>query len=292
MMVHFRMFPSSLASIFIALVGFSSAALSAQPSSAESSKNARTVPAPLTPRPFSFDTTHRTSVYRIEFRSEDQITAKDRLLIANVESSIAEKARSAGIDYGSGTPTYHEIICPSFTNHLFLRFGRDHGSGDVTVFTASIPRNGEGSVRVVPILKRSYSLFSPAPINAMTISAFNHIRAEEGQAVNSDWLANALCYAALAGAEPQVVTSDAAGTPHTRIPSATAMMEVGTNGREIIRFVDVAAHPHAMEWTMTFARSGKLTKAAHKPAEILRAKPIPQKSSVASSTQIAQPHER
>ena len=277
------MFPSGLTLIFIALVSCSSTALSAQPSSSKPSKNGRTIPAPLTPGPFSFDTTRRNSVHRIEFRSEDQITAKDRLLIANAESSIAEKARSDGIDYGSGIPTYHEIICPSFTNHLFLRFGRDHGSGDVTVFTASIPRNGEGSVRVVPILKRSYSLFSPAPINAMTISAFNHIRTEEGQAVNVDWLGNALCYAALAGAEPQVATSDAAGTPHTRIPSATAMMEVGANGREIIRFVDVAAHPHAMEWTMTFTRSGKLIKATHKPAEMLRAKPVPQKASVATS---------
>src|SRR3569833_1481412 len=199
-----------------------------------------------------------------ECTDDSRPTHAGALLIANTESSIAEKARSDGIDYGSGTPTYQEIICPSFTNHLFLRFGREHGSGDVTVFTASIPRKGEGSVRVVPILKRSYSLLSPAPINAMTISAFNHKRAEEGQAVNVDWLGYALCYAALAGAEPQVATSDAAGTPHTRIPSATAMMEVGANGREIIRFVDVAVFPHAMEWTMTFTRSGKLIKATHK----------------------------
>ena len=69
----------------------------------------------------------------------------------------------------------------------------------MSVFSASVPRNGAGRVRIVPILKRGYSLFSPAPINALTISAFNHIRAEEGEAANSDWLGNALCYAALAG---------------------------------------------------------------------------------------------
>lgn len=290
-MAQFTMFLPSLASIFIALVGCLPTALSAQPFSTESSKNVRTVPAPITPGPFSVDTARQDSLYRIELRSEDQISAKDRLLIANAESSIAEKARSAGLNFGSGTWTYREIICPSFTNHMFLRFGRDNGSGDVTVFSASIPRNDEGSIRIIPILKRSYSLFSPAPINAITISAFNHIRTEEGQAVNSDWVANALCYAALAGAEPQIITPEAGGTAGA-MPAAAATMEVGTNGVEIIRFVDVAAHPHAMEWTMAFTRSGKLIKATHKLAEILRTKPIPQKSSVVTSRQIPQPHQK
>ena len=73
-----------------------------------------------------------------------------------------------------------KIACPRLTNHLFVQFTRNNGNGDVSIFSASIPRNGMGRIRIVPILKRSYSLFSPAPINSMTISAFNHIRSEEG----------------------------------------------------------------------------------------------------------------
>ena len=128
---------------------------------------------------------------------------QDRLLLADAESSIAEHAGFAGLEYQQSNWNYRQIVCPSFPNHLFLQYTRNNGVGDITVFSASIPRNGEGRVRIVPILKRGYSLFSPAPINALTISAFNHIRAEEGKTANSDWLGNALCYAALAGAQPR-----------------------------------------------------------------------------------------
>ena len=123
-------------------------------------------------------------------------------------------------------------------------------------------------MRIVPILKRGYSLFSPAPINALTVSAFNHIRAEEGEAANSDWLGNALCYAALAGSQPEILPRDAEPAVHRPIPALTAAMDVETqaHGIEVIRFDDAAAHPHAMEWTMTFTHQGRLTKATHKPA--------------------------
>jgi hypothetical protein len=233
-------------------------------------------------------------MYSVEFRSADEISQQDRLLIANAESSIAEHAGFSGLEYQQTGWAYNEIVCPAFPNHLFLQYTRDNGRGDVSVFSASIPRNGEGRVRVVPILRRSYSLFSPAPINALTVSAFNHIRAEEGEQANADWLGNALCYAALAGGHPQILPPEAMPGVHKPIPAMAAIMtvELTAHGEEVIRFDDAAAHPHPMQWTMTFTRKRKLIKATHRRADLMTAKPGPEKSPVIRTRQVAESGQR
>lgn len=246
----------------------------------------RVVPPAVEPAPFAARGTRVTPVYSLEVRSADQLTERDRLLIADSESSIAEHAGFAGLEYGAqGGWTYRQIVCPAFPNHLFLQYTRNNGEGDKTVFSVSIPRNGEGRVRIVPVLKRGYSLFSPAPINALTISAFNHIRTEEGESVNSDWLGNALCYAALAGSVPRILPRDASPEPHKPIAALSATMEIQmqAHGWEVLRFDDAAARPHAMEWTMTFTHNGKLIKATHRPAPLFTAQTVSQKSAVISS---------
>ena len=223
---------------------------------------------------FSYDS---APVHAIEFRTVDQMTEKDRLQAANAESSIAESTRYADLEFNQGQWSYQQVVCPALPNHIFLRFLRNNGVGDATVFTASIPRGGEGPVRIIPIQLRGYSLFSPAPINALTISAFNHIRAEENPDPDSnqdpdkapDWLGTALCYAALAGGHPQAATlSDNPGAEKFPIAS-TAQLEVGNNGGSVLSFTDVSAKARPMRWTMTFDRKGRLIKGGHSPADLL-----------------------
>ena len=245
----------------------------------------RVVPAPVKPAPFSARAVRQKPVYTVELRSAEALSKQDALLLADAESSIAEHAGFAGMEYQQNGFTYRQIVCPSFPNHLFLQYTRNNGVGDVTVFSASVPRNGEGRVRVIPVLKRGYSLFSPAPINGLTISAFNHIRAEEGEGANSDWLGNALCYAALAGSVPQILPPDAEPGVHKPIAALTAAMDVDmrAHGVEVIRFDNAAARPRPTEWTMTFTRNGKLVKATHRTADTLTAKAVTQKSAVIRS---------
>jgi hypothetical protein len=273
--------------IFLAIVGCCSVASLGQDSSRDLSAG-RVVPAPVEPAPFSATLLRTNPTYGVEFQTADELPPRDRLLLANSESSIAELARSRGLEYGASGWNYRKIGCPGFTNHLFVQFTQNNGNGDVSVFSASIPRNGVGRIRIVPILKRSYSLFSPAPINSMTISAFNHIRSEEGQTANDDWLGNALCYAALAGAHPKIFTAGSWPGEQDSAPTLTAALDIQFNekGRELISFDDVGAYPHAMEWTMLFTRDGKLIKATHKPAGILHGQPVPSKSPVVKSWQI------
>jgi hypothetical protein len=220
---------------------------------------------------FATDPVKPGTTDRVWFRSEDEMTAQDRTEAANAEASIGEKAGFMGLGYDQGKWTYKQVVCPALPNHLFLAYTRNNGVGDVSLFSASVPRGGEGRVRIIPIQMRGYSLFSPAPINALTISAFNHIRAEEHATGEdaSDWLGTALCYAALAGGHPQaarLVGGDenlkAAGAP-------AAMLEVEMDGGATLSFADVAASPRPMEWTMIFDKKGTLLKARHAPADLV-----------------------
>jgi hypothetical protein len=201
----------------------------------------------------------------LEFRTYDQMTQQDRDLEADAESAIGERAGFANLEFNQGKWSYQQVICPALPHHLFLQFTRNNGKGDVSVFSASIPRGGDGRVRIIPIVRRGYSLFSPAPINALTISAFNHIRAEEHVDTTPEWLATGMCYAALAGVHPQIGPPEV--TDIHKLPAAPTGREViPMHGGAVIRFTDVAALPRPMEWSMTFNGKGKLLKATHSAA--------------------------
>jgi hypothetical protein len=234
------------------------------------------VPDVLPPMPFPPGSETPGRVAPVEYRSADQMTQKDSDLVADAESSINEHAGRVGLEFNQGAWSYQQLVCPALPNHIFLRFMRNNGTGDMSVFTASIPRGGEGRVRIIPIQLRGYSLFSPAPINALTISAFNHIRGEENPDQAPDWLGTGLCYAALAGAHPQaanLVEDPESGKFPAAVP---AELQIPVQGGAFISFTDVAATPRPMEWTMTFDGKGRLLKATHLPAGLLPVNAVPQ----------------
>jgi len=215
------------------------------------------------------------SVAPIEYRSADQMSRKDSDLAADAESSIGEHVGRIGLEFNAGAWSYQQVVCPALPNHLFLRFLRNNGAGDVSVFTASIPRNSEGRVRIIPIQLRGYSLWSPAPINALTLSAFNHIRREETPDKTPDWFGTGLCYAALAGAHPQA--ANPVEDPDTRkfLNAVPAKLDIPIHGGAILSFTDVAAKPKPMEWGMTFDKKGRLLKATHLPVGQLAVTDVP-----------------
>ncbi len=233
------------------------------------------VPEAVQPVPYSADSLTPSSVAPIEYRSYDRMTEKDRLQAADAEASIGEHVHYVGLEFDQGKWSYQQVVCPAFRHHIFLRFTRNNGVGDVSMFTASVPTNGEGRVRIIPIQMRGYSLWSPAPINALTISAFNHIRAEEQPDQSSDWLETGLCYAALAGGHPVAakLTEDA---DIRKLPAAIpAALTIPLHDGEEVSFTDVSASPKMMEWTMIFNRKGKLMKAKHTPVGLMKVSAVP-----------------
>lgn len=223
------------------------------------------------PIPFDIDSKAPGKSPAVEFRSVDQMTEPDRLQAANAESSIAEHAGRTGLEFNEGQWTYRQVVCAALPNHIFLRFLRNNGAGDVSVFTASIPRGDEGRVRIIPIQQRGYSLFSPAPINAITITTFNHIRAEEnpdGTPV-ADWLGTAFCYAALAGGHPQAAVVNQEPPTGKFSLAEKARLAIPSEGGAVISFTDVSTAPRSLTWTMIFNGKGKLLKASRAPATLV-----------------------
>jgi hypothetical protein len=225
--------------------------------------------------PFPLDSGALETAHSIELRSPDRMSEKDRDLEADAESSIAERAGFADLEFNEGKWSYRELVCPALPNHMFLRFTRNNGAGDVSVFSASIPRNGAGHVRIIPIQRRGYSLFSPAPINAMTIAAFNHIRAEEHADGAPAWLGTGLCYAALAGANPLAAPLDEISASAKPPIASAPILEIPNRGGAIIRFTDLAAQPRPMEWNLIFNGKGRLLKATHASANVLKENQVP-----------------
>jgi len=237
----------------------------------------KTLPDPQTAikSPFDVNGARTGSGRSIRVLSEAQMSAGDRDLVADAQSSIQEKAGFANLDFNGSGWTYNQLDCPAFPNHLFLRFTRNDGTREMSMFSASVTRNGNGGVYIIPIVRKGYSLFSPAPIAALTMAAFNRIRKEEGEAASADWLGTGLCYAALAGSNPQAGalhygTAESGTIPATIPPT----LLVSNDGSAVIRFVDTSTD-HPMEWNLWFAGNGKLVKATHTPATLSPYRKIP-----------------
>jgi hypothetical protein len=270
-MERFRFSPFILALAAIVLVCAPSNSQSAQPSQDRSTPLPHVRKADRRPMPFPPGSEAPSPAAALEFRPFDQMTQQDRESAADAEFAIGEQAGFAGLEFNQGKWNYQQVVCSALPNHLFLQFTRNNGTGDVSVFSAAIPREGRGRVRVIPILRRSYSLFFPAPINAQTISAFNHIRIEEHSDQPLEWLATGLCYAALAGAHPQIGPADESNVK--KLPAVpTGSLMIPLHGGAVISFTDVTTIPHPMKWTMTFDSNGKLLKATHSAAPKARDK--------------------
>lgn len=241
--------------------------------------NAKPIPERVVLMPFPPEAGPLEIARSIQLRAPDQMSEPDRLLEAGAESSIAERAGYADIAFNEGKWSYTQLVCPALPNHLFLRFTRNNGVGDVSVFSASIPRNNQGHIRIIPIQRRSYSLFSPAPINALTISAFNRIRAEDQSETTPGWLGTGLCYAALAGANPAAAQLDAqmeAMTGAKKYPQASSpILYIPPQGGAVIRFTDMSAKPRPMAWALEFNGKGRLLKASHTRADVIPEQAVP-----------------
>ncbi len=277
-----RIFPAALAAALLVSLQFPLTAY-AQDSVAGATK---TWPVPEKSRPTLFQGGPLDFNRSIRLISPEQMSEADRNLEAEAESSVAEHAGFADIAFNEGKWSYGELVCPAFPNHMFLRFTRNNGVGDVSVFSASVPRNGEGRVRIIPIQRRGYSLFSPAPINATTVAAFNRIRSEE-HAEAVDWAGMALCYAALAGANPEIgrPSADLPGS-FTTLHSMGPVLDNQPAGGAIIHLTDQAAQPRPMEWSLIFNAKGRLIRATHVPAPLLATRNVPASDSKQVTTPV------
>jgi hypothetical protein len=234
--------------------------------------------------PFPIDANGRT-VPKLAFLAPEQMAAADVELVNANAAEIARRADLQGfsLERGGSSWGYEQAVCPVFPDHLVLEYSRDNGAGDVSLFSVVIPlgsANG-GHLRVIPVRRRSYSLWTPASSNALTLNDFNHMVKEGGKGVDPDWLTLSLCYAALAGGHVRAALVAATPAEEFYPLFVPAMLTVSNNGGAQIHLADVTHYPDpkakAMEWVLTFAQSGQLLKVRHTVADEIVERPLPPK---------------
>jgi hypothetical protein len=226
---------------------------------------AKPIPQEVTVTPFSDNASSSGIGHFIVYRPQEQMSASDRDLAAKTQPAIGDAAAFAGIEFDKEKWSYRQLECQALPGHLFLLFTGDSGVGNVSLFSAAIPRAGTGRVRVIPVQRRGFALFSPAPVNQLAIAAFNRIRAEEPASQPADWLSTSLCYAALTEPRLDVSTSPSPSPEANLALSFPPTLEVGADGASTVRFVNVAEPRQPMQWALTFDAKGQLLKVLYFP---------------------------
>jgi len=218
----------------------------------------------------------------LEFRTPEQMTAEDRALADSSQAEIARRANLQGFGLGrlaGGAEQagwgYEQAVCPVFPDHLILEYSRITGKGDVSLFSAVVPR-GTGHVRVIPGQRRGYSLFTPVGANALTINDFNHIVTEEHQGLSQDWLTLGLCYASLAGGHVRAALAAKLPVDEVYPLAVPAMLSVSyKKPGAAVFFADTTPESIRKGWTLHFSAEGRLVKVRQETTPELLFKPVP-----------------
>jgi hypothetical protein len=229
--------------------------------------------------PFSLNPSPSAAANAIEFRSEDGMTVADRNLVTTAAPAINRAATHAGFDLGTGGWSFQQLVCQALPDHIFLLYSGNNGANDVSLFSAAISRSDHDRTRIIPIQRRGFSPYSPAPVNPITIAEFNRIRDGEPSKSSADWLATGICYAALTGAHPESSPSAKNASSGGLTLSFPPILEVGSSGQATVRFVDFATTPQPTQWALQFNSAGRLLTVDHFATPAFAVKPIPSATS-------------
>lgn len=211
----------------------------------------------------------------IAYRGKEEMSADDRALAARTQPAIREAATLAGMEFDQAQWSARQLECQAIPSHLFLLFESKRGAGDVSRFSVSIPRTGDGKLRIIPIERRGYTLFAPAAVNSQAIATFNSIRAEEPKGPPADWLATSVCYAALTAPRGEIALSLRGSVDANPALSFPPSIEMGEQGESTVRFVNVATAGEPMQWALTYSAAGRLEKVEHFPAPVYDTRILP-----------------
>lgn len=187
------------------------------------------------------------------------------------EGGIASAAKIYGYDLGAGNWTLDQVQCVAMPKVSLLHYREAFPYGAESRFTAVVPLEGEGPVRIVPVLHRNATPYLPAPVNPRNYALFNEL--VQGTAAKGTWLDLSACYAALtgagsgvrselgiAGAPRPTVHTDPGGKTH-RVTFATRQ---GESGYKV--------------WNVSFDRFGRVMNATTEDESVYAGKaPSPRK---------------
>jgi len=225
----------------------------------------RSSPSFLQPFPPIFMSPPKTSSVA-EFRTPEHMSLADIKLAEQSEEAISEEARHHGFDLqpkiktGTQTWLYEQAVCPVFPNFLILEYSQIRGLGDISLFSAIIPRETRNHVRIIPIQRRSNSLWTPATANRLSINDFNQMMGAQSDRSTPDWPTLGLCYEILTKGRPSMsLSSKETYSPPVSVQSIVFEKKTVTL---YLNHVSACKSPGALQSALIliFSRTGKLLK--------------------------------
>jgi len=201
--------------------------------------------------------------FSLEHRAPDAMDSADRDLLRARQKELISEAQFYGYDITTGNWTYDQAICPQLPNTVLLHYLSKFPDGSESLFTALIPRNA-GRIRIVPVLYRNASPFTPAEKNPRNFAIFNTLVpaeiARKDVDVDGKWLSLGTCYAEVVGGRPNVPNEPSLDVATIKAPLATFRIDTATKQRQV-QFSDRDAAKVFKIWTISFNEKGRVTAA-------------------------------
>jgi hypothetical protein len=203
--------------------------------------------------------------FSLEHRAPDAMDTADRDLLRTRQKELIGEAQFYGYDITTGDWTYDQAVCPQLPNTVLLHYLKKFPDGSESLFTALVPRDA-GRIRIVPVLYRNASPFTPAVKNPQNFDIFNMLVpleiARKDSSLDGKWLSLGVCYAEVVGGRPNVHNEPSLDAATIKAPLATFRIDTTTRQRQV-QFSDRDAAKVYTIWTISLNEKGRVTAAAN-----------------------------
>jgi hypothetical protein len=203
--------------------------------------------------------------FSLDHRASSAMDTADSDLLRARHKELIREAQFYGYDITTGSWIYDQAICPQLPNTLLLHYLNKFPDGSESLFTALVPRNSD-RIRIVPVLYRNASPYSPAVKNPRNFAIFNALVptdiAKKDSSLEGKWLSLGVCYAEVVGGRPNVPDDPSLDTATIKAPQATFRIDTTTKQRQVM-FSDRDAAKVFKIWTISFNEDGRVTAAAN-----------------------------
>jgi hypothetical protein len=207
------------------------------------------------------------SVISLDHLDPAQMSTPDYDVVSNLSAELSKAAALSGFDISNPEWRYQQVVCPAFSDYVFLAFMHGPDPNGSSRFVAMLPRNS-AQVRIVSTYAHGLLPFEASWSKPATYEIFNGmLRAERGTAPLSsapNWLMISLCYAELSGYPVQMLAYDPrpeASLDLVRLDANQPQMMIQPDRSAEVTFSDVSEPTITTNWSLHFNRHGQITSA-------------------------------
>lgn len=148
---------------------------------------------------------HAQQEVMLQHLAPEGMSGADHAALDAHENELVESAEVYGYNLSveAGNWNYGQTVCPAMPETIMLHYWRQFPDGTQSQFTALIPRQS-GRARIVPVLYRNATPFTPASNDPRNFVLFNQLVplpiASQGTSADGNWVELGMCYAEMTGA--------------------------------------------------------------------------------------------